>query len=89
MPIKSAPRFRNFLFLRTCCAAALLAATSGPIRAETLKEALTAAYLYNPTLKSARAQLRAADNQVPLAKSGYRPTITGTVQYGYEDIRTS
>jgi outer membrane protein len=56
--------------------------------AETLKEALTAAYLYNPTLKSARAQLRAADNQVSLAKSGYRPTISAQFQYGYENQRT-
>jgi outer membrane protein len=88
MPRKSAPRFRNSLFLRSCCAAALLAATSGSIHAETLKEALTAAYLYNPTLKSARAQLRATDNQVSLAKSGYRPTITGTLQYGFEDLRS-
>ena len=64
------------------------AAISGSAHAETLKEALTAAYLYNPTLKSARAQLRATDNQVSLAKSGYRPTISAQFQYGYEDIRT-
>jgi outer membrane protein len=87
MPRTSAPRFRNFLLLGTC-AAALLAATSGPLHAETLKEALTAAYLYNPTLKAARAQLRATDNQVSIAKSGYRPTITGTLQYGFQDVRT-
>src|SRR6516162_1073271 len=61
---------------------------STPVRAETLKEALTAAYLFNPTLKSARAQLRAADNQVSLAKSGYRPTISAQFQYGYENQRT-
>jgi outer membrane protein len=88
MPRRSATRFRNSLLLRTCCAAALLAATSGSVNAETLKEALTAAYLYNPTLKAARAQLRANDNQVSLAKSGYRPTITGTLQYGFEDVRS-
>ncbi len=63
-------------------------AISGLAHAETLKEALTAAYLYNPTLKSARAQLRATDNQVSLAKAGYRPTITAQFQYGYEDVRT-
>ena len=60
-----------------------------PVHAETLKEALTAAYLFNPTLKSARAQLRATDNQVSLAKSGYRPTISAQFQYGYEDVRTT
>ena len=65
--------------------AALLLAWSAPVHAETLKEALTAAYLYNPTLKAAQAQLRSTDNSVSLAKSGYRPTITGTFQYGYEN----
>ena len=68
--------------------AALLLACSAPVRAETLKEALTAAYLYNPTLKAAQAQLRSTDNSVSLAKSGYRPTISGTFQYGYENLRT-
>ena len=68
---------------------ALLLACSGSVHAETLKEALTAAYLYNPTLKAAQAQLRSTDNQVSLAKSGYRPTITGTFQYGYENQRTT
>jgi outer membrane protein len=63
-------------------------ACAGPLHAETLKQALTAAYLYNPTLKSARAQLRSTDNQVPLAKSGYRPTITATLQNGFEDTRS-
>ena len=55
--------------------AALLLACASPVHAETLKEALTAAYLYNPTLKAAQAQLRSTDNSVSLAKSGYRPTI--------------
>jgi outer membrane protein len=87
MPVDRA-RFRMPFLRLTCCAAALLVALGAPAQAETLKEALTAAYLYNPTLKAARAQLRATDNQVPLAKSGYRPTITGTVQYGFEDVRT-
>jgi outer membrane protein len=87
MPVDSA-RFRMLSLRLTCCSAALLVALGAPVQAETLKEALTAAYLYNPTLKAARAQLRATDNQVPLAKSGYRPTITGTLQYGYEDVRT-
>ncbi len=68
--------------------AALLIACNGPVCAETLKEALTAAYIYNPTLKAAQAQLRSIDNQVSLAKSGYRPTISATYQNGYENLRT-
>jgi outer membrane protein len=66
----------------------LVAVSSWPVYAETLKEALTAAYLYNPTLKAARAQLRATDNGVSQAKSGYRPTISATLQNGFEDTRS-
>jgi len=50
--------------------AMLLLTGSASLHAETLKEALTAAYLYNPVLKAAQAQLRATDNGVSLAKSG-------------------
>jgi outer membrane protein len=90
VPPRNKTNFLNWQTLGTCCsAAALILAISAPVRAETLKEALTAAYLFNPTLKSARAQLRATDNQVSLAKSGYRPTISAQFQYGYEDIRTN
>ncbi len=67
---------------------ALLLAVYSPGHAETLKEALAAAYLYNPTLKSARAQLRGADNGVSLAKTGYRPTVSATYQEGWDDLRT-
>ena len=90
MPPKIIFSFPGWPKLRTyCSAAALIFAISAPVHAETLKEALTAAYLFNPTLKSARAQLRATDNQVSLAKSGYRPTISAQFQYGYEDVRTT
>ena len=89
MPPRNKTNFLNWQTLGTyCSAAALILAVSAPVCAETLKEALTAAYLFNPTLKSARAQLRATDNQVSLAKSGYRPTISAQFQYGYEDVRT-
>jgi outer membrane protein len=44
--------------------------------AETLKEALAKAYLSNPTLLSARAELRATDEGVPEAISGWRPTLS-------------
>ena len=43
---------------------------STSVQAETLKETITAAYLFNPTLKSARAQLRATDNQVLFPSRG-------------------
>jgi|EndMetStandDraft_7_1072992.scaffolds.fasta_scaffold40980_2 outer membrane protein len=56
--------------------------------AESLREALATAYLYNPTLKAARAQLRATDEEVARAKSGFRPTITGDIQHSYQDVNT-
>ena len=57
--------------------------------AETLRDALATAYLYNPTLKAARAQLRATDEEVARAKSGFRPTITGDIQHSFQDVKSS
>jgi TolC family type I secretion outer membrane protein len=53
----------------------LVAALAGiePSRAETLNEALASAYLSNPTLWAAQAELRRADEQVPQALAGWRP----------------
>ncbi len=82
---------RSFRFCKIrnwCAPIALLLAVYSPCYAETLKEALAAAYLYNPTLKAARAQLRSTDNGVSLAKSGYRPTISATYQEGWDEIHT-
>jgi outer membrane protein len=58
---------------------AAIAGTSWPVagRAETLNEALASAYKVNPRLDAARATLRATDEEVPRAISGYRPVITG------------
>jgi len=47
-------------------------------RAETLTEALSHAYAYNPELIAARAGQRATDEQVPQALAGWRPTVTVT-----------
>jgi len=49
----------------------------------TLQEALASAYLTNPTLQAARAQLRATDEQVPTALAGWRPVVTGNVGLSY------
>jgi outer membrane protein len=42
---------------------------------QTLEEALALAYQSNPTLLSARAQLRQTDEQVPQALADWRPTV--------------
>lgn len=58
-----------------------------PARAETIFEALGEAYSSNPDLQAQRAYLRAVDENVAIAKSGFRPTIDLTG--GYSDIRNN
>jgi outer membrane protein len=65
-------------------AGALLAPAAGA-EAQTLREALALAYANNPTLQAARARLRATDENVPIALSGWRPVVTLQGQYGYAD----
>src|SRR5271166_1736300 len=50
----------------------------------TLAEALSATYANQPALQAERAKLRATDEGVPAALSGWRPTVVlaGTVGYG-------
>jgi len=50
--------------------------------AQSLTEALSAAYNNNPTLGAQRAALRATDEGVPQALSGWRPTVTLTNNAG-------
>jgi len=68
--------------LRCGVIALLLAA---PVSAQTLQEALANAYSNNPTLQTARAQLRATDENVPQALSGWRPTVILQGSAGYAD----
>lgn len=63
---------------------ALCVGTVAPATAETLKEALSATYGYNPRLDAQRAFQRATDEDVARAMSGYRPTITGNADIGIE-----
>jgi TolC family type I secretion outer membrane protein len=46
-----------------------------PLAAQSLDEALTAAYQSNPTLMAARAELRAVNEGVPQALSNWRPEL--------------
>ncbi|WP_066557958.1 TolC family outer membrane protein [Croceicoccus bisphenolivorans] len=59
--------------------AALLAPAAA--LADTLQEALALAYQTNPTIQSARADLRANDENVPIEKSDGLPSIGGSAQY--------
>lgn len=53
----------------------LALAGSQPAAAQTLEEALVQTYQTNPTLSAARAQLRATNERVPQALSGWRPLV--------------
>ena len=68
------PHGRSRLLLTTAVVALTV---SGPAGAESLREALAAAYQYNPRIDAERARLRATDEEIARANSNYRPTITG------------
>ena len=59
---------------------AVLALGQSGVSAQSLEEALAKAYLNNPTLRAARAELRATDEGVAQAQSGWRPTL----ELGYD-----
>lgn len=56
--------------------------TSPQVSAEDLREALAAAYSSNPQLAAKRAALRATDEGVAQANSGFLPTVSGSASYG-------
>jgi outer membrane protein len=55
-----------------------LALAGASARADTLRDALIAAYQTNPTLESARAQPRATDEGVPIARAAGLPSLSTT-----------
>ena len=68
--------------------AAVIALVTAPIahgsaEAETMRDALVAAYQTNPTLTGARAGQRAVDENVPIAKADGRPSATS--DFGYQE----
>jgi outer membrane protein len=68
---------------------ATLAAAAGFARAETLEQALVEAYMNNPSLNSQRAAVRATDEGVPQALSGYRPKVTITATGGQQSLSST
>lgn len=61
---------------------AVLLAGGTSASAETIQSAMAYAYQGNPQLNAQRAATRAADEGVPLARSGFLPSITGSADYG-------
>ncbi|MCZ6719917.1 MAG: TolC family outer membrane protein [Proteobacteria bacterium] len=56
--------------------------------AQSLEDALAMAYANNPTLEARRAELRATDEFVPQALSGWRPTVTVSAEVGKSEVET-
>jgi outer membrane protein len=75
---------RRFLGGRLALGAAVAASFAAPAVAETLDSALVRAYNANPTLNAQRASVRATDENVPRALSGYRPRVTASADAGIQ-----
>src|ERR1700692_4992216 len=67
-----------------------IAAMCSMAAADTLEWALVQAYQNNPSLNAQRAALRATDETVPQALSGYRPklSITANGSENYTSVQT-
>ena len=73
--------FRKFVWLALPAMATAFVAPSS-VRAETIESALARAYEGNPQLNAQRASVRATDEYIPQALSGYRPRIGATATVG-------
>jgi outer membrane protein len=60
----------------------------GAAEADTLREALIQTYRTNPVITAQRAQLRAVDEGVALARSAARPQLSGTAGFNQDLTRT-
>lgn len=74
--------------LTVCSAAAVALTAASGARADSLLDTLAQAYSYSPQLDAERARLRATDEDVARANSGYRPDIRGSADIGHEHNET-
>ena len=79
------PSIRNRLIAAVLVSASALSPLS--VSAETISGALAKAYQYNATLNAARAGQRVTDENVAIAKSGWRPTVAGSASIDYTNTR--
>ncbi len=74
-------------------AAAMPSATAAnaasPEMIDPLRQALAAAYVYNPRLKAEREAVSVADEQVAVAVSGFRPSAGATYEKGRQRTATN
>jgi TolC family type I secretion outer membrane protein len=69
---------RRIVFLAIAVLLTLVEGTAG----QTLEKSLVEAYLNNPTLDAERARLKATDERVPQALSGWRPVVNSVESVG-------
>jgi outer membrane protein len=67
----------------------LALANSAPVLADTIEAALVRSYQNNPQLNAQRATVRATDENVPQALSGYRPKVALTASAGEQYTDTN
>lgn len=75
-------------FSKLMAAFLLIGLYNHSLYAQSLNEALTQAYINNPLLAAARAQLQATNQKIPQALSGWQPNIavTGSIGREYQDL---
>lgn len=75
-------KYRLKLSAGVAAVALLSGFATSPVLADTLEAALVRAYQTNPQLNAQRASVRATDENVPQALSGYRPKVAITASAG-------
>ena len=80
---------RKTFWLSAALAVGTLLSTTNLSLAETLTSALAKTYSNNQDLNAARAQLRATDENVPQARAGLRPFVSGVGSAKLNRSRTS
>lgn len=88
MSFLSSQADKKAVSLKMLAAATLFFASSVAVKAQTIHSALASAYNNNPELNAQRAATRAIDEGVAIAKSGYRPTVTGNANIGLSRTTT-
>ncbi|MDO9223113.1 MAG: TolC family outer membrane protein [Caulobacter sp.] len=75
--------------LAAVCSFGLMTGGASSALAENLADAIALAYQTNPTLQGQRASQRALDESVVQARTGFRPSATGSADYSAADGENS
>lgn len=87
--MKKTAFFEGLMVCSALAGSVMLVAFAGTAQAKNLSDALAKAYTTNPTLLSARATLRATDEGMAQAKSGWRPSLSATGTAAANDFEST